>query len=126
MDVNQVRFGNYSIGNSQGGAPKRSEEEAKETQEQPQYVMAQNFDVDDYYSALGMVGMQNMAFVSRTDSIPNPDDYLSQDRINDIEAAMATFENGVDEIANTIEAEFPDMFAPDQRNALAAQIFAAE
>lgn len=126
MDVNQVRFGNYSIGNSQGGAPKKSEKEAKEAQQQPQYVMAQNFDVDDYYSALGMVGMQNMAFVSKTDSIPNPDDYLSQDRISDIEAAMAVFENGVDEIANTIDAEFPNMFAPDQRNALAAQIFAAE
>ena len=30
MDVNQVRFGNYSIGNPQGGSPKKSEEKPNE------------------------------------------------------------------------------------------------
>ena len=126
MDVNQVRFGSYSIGNPQGGAPKKSEGKAEETQTQNPQANPQSFDVESYYNALGMVGMQNLAFVSKADKIPNPSDYLSEERISDIEASMVAFESGVDEIANTIEAEFPGMFAADQKNALAAEIFAAE
>lgn len=124
--VSNVRIGNYSIGNPQGGSTNRNEADASNTQTQNQQAQPQNFDVESYFSALGMVGAQNMAFISKTDKVPNPSDYLSDERISDIEAAMAEFESGVDEIANTIEAEFPGMFAADQKNALAAEIFAAE
>ena len=93
---------------------------------QNQQAQPQNFDAENYFNALGMVGAQNMAFISKTDKIPNPSDYLSEERISNIEAMMAEFDMGVDEIANTIEAEFPGMFAADQKNALAANIFAAE
>ena len=56
----------------------------------------------------------------------NPNDYLSEERISDIEAMMAEFDNGVNAVANTIEAEFPGMFAQAQKNALAARVFAQE
>ena len=128
MDVNQVRFGNYSIGNPQGGAPKKSEANASETQANPQQQGAQpKFDVDSMFNAMNIMGMHNLSQLNKAEAkMVNPSDYLSQERISDIEAAMAGFESGVESIANTIEAEFPGMFAPDQKNALAAQIFAAE
>ena len=124
--TSNVRIGNYSIGNPQGGATRKSESEAGETQTQNQQAQGQNFDVDNYFSALGMVGAQNMAFISKTDKVPNPSDYLSDERISDIEAMMAEFDSGVESYANTIEAEFPGMFDEASKNALAAQIFAAE
>ena len=124
--INNVRIGNYSIGNPQGGAARKSESEAGETQTQNQQAQSQNFDVDNYFNALGMVGAQNMAFISKTDKVPNPSDYLSDERISDIEAMMAEFDFGVESYANTIEAEFPGMFDEASKNALAAQIFAAE
>ena len=39
---------------------------------------------------------------------------------------MAEFEAGVDEIALSIEEEFPGMFSQEYKNALAAGIFAQE
>ena len=128
MDVNQVRFGNYSIGNPQGGAPKKSEANASETQTQSQQNQgAQKFSVEEMFNAMNIAGMQNMVHINRAEAkAVNPADYLDERRISDIEAMMAEFESGVGEIANTIEAEFPGMFAQDQKNALAAEIFAAE
>lgn len=127
MDINQVKFGSYSIGNPQGGMAKKSEANASETQTQNSQPQSKQLSADEMFNALNIAGMQNMAQVNRTGSkMVNPSDYLSEDRISDIEAMMAGFEAGVDQIANTIEGEFPGMFAADQRYALAANIFAAE
>ena len=127
MDINQVKFGSYTIGNPKGGAAKKSESEASETQTQNQHSDAKQVNPEAMFNALNIAGMQNMIQINKPGiKEVNPADYLSQDRISDIEAMMAGFEAGVDEIANTIEIEFPGMFAPDQRNALAASIYAAE
>ncbi|MBR5303220.1 MAG: hypothetical protein IKU37_00145 [Candidatus Gastranaerophilales bacterium] len=127
MDVNQVRFGNYSIGNPQNGTPKKNEEKASETQTQNQQQTLSSLNPNEVMNALGLAGMQNLAFISKSEAKEvNPTDYLDEGRISDIEAMMAEFEAGVGQVAQTIEAEFPDMFAPDQLNALAAKVFAAE
>ena len=130
MDVNQVKFGNYSIGSSSSGAANNSKENASEAQTQNAQAQAQGINAssaDSILNALGIAGMQNLAFINKTEpQAPNPADYLDENRISDIEAAMAEFESGVDNIANVLDAEFPGMFADDQKLALAAQIFAAE
>ena len=124
--TSNVRIGNYSVGTPQSGTPKNNKKEADNTQNQNTQAQMQNFDVEGFFKASSALGMQNMAFVSKTDKIPNPSDYLSDERISDIEAMMAGFETGVESYANTIEAEFPGMFDEASKNALAAQIFAAE
>ena len=128
MDINQVKFGNYSIGNPKGGSSKKSEEKASETQTQKQPKQVGNFkNPDDFMKALDVAGMQNIAFIARPSvEPPNPIEFLGEKRISDIEAMMAEFDAGVGLVAQAIEAEFPGMLAPDQINALAAKIFAAE
>lgn len=128
MDVNQVRFGNYSIGgNAQGRAAKRSEQSASEAQTQAQSSDAKKSNADDVLKAMNFAGMQNMAQISFNEAREvNPADYLDEKRISDIEAMMAEFELGVEQTANTIEAEFPGVFSDASRLALAANIFAAE
>ena len=127
MDVNQVRFGNYSIGNPQNGTPKKNEEKASETQTQNQQQTLSSLNPNEVMNALGLAGMQNLAFISKSEAKEvNPMDYLDEGRISDIEAMMAEFETGVNNTANVIEGEFPGMFTEEQKNALAAQIFAAE
>lgn len=126
--VSNVMIGNYTIGNPQGGATNRNEADASNAQTQNQQTqLAQSTNGEAFAvesKSSDAFGRMLLNF-NKTQTI-NPSDYLSQDRINDIEAAMAEFESGVDEIANTIEAEFPEMFATDQKNALAAEIYAAE
>ena len=127
MDVNQVRFGNYSIGNPSGGAAKRSEKQDDEKVLNFEAPKTQNVDADDIFAALGLAALQNKAQIGNVEKKEvNPLEYLSQDRIADIEAAMAEFENGVNTVANALDAEFPGAFAPDQRNALAASIYARD
>ena len=126
MDVNQVRFGSYSIGNPQGGSTQKSEEKASEAQTQNAQI-ASFSSADDVMEALGIAGMQNLVFVSKTDSKEvNPADYLDEKRISDIEAMMAEFDSGVSQIAEIIGTEFSGKLDPAQTYALAAQIYAAE
>ena len=129
MEINQVKFGNYSIGTSQSGAKKNENREANDTQQNvnQQAFQANNFDVEAMFSAMNIAGLQNKAQINKAETkAVNPSDYLSEDRISDIEAMMAEFDSGVNEIANTIEAEFPGVFADDKKYALAANIFAQE
>ena len=128
MDVNQVRFGNYSLGASQSGLSSAKNEVASEAQTQNQQMQTSApSNPNGILSALDIAGMQNLAFVSKAEAkTPNPADFLDEGRIADIEAMMAEFESGVGQVAQTIEAEFPGMFSPDQLNALAAEVFAAE
>ena len=128
MDVNQVRFGSYSIGNPQNGSLRGKNKDAGETQQkqnlQPQ---AQTLSAEEMFNALSIMGAQNKASINKVDAVAiNPSDYLSDARMGEIEAMMAEFENGVNEVAEVIEQEFPGLFAADKKNALAAAIFAKE
>ena len=129
MEINQVKFGNYSIGTSQSGAKKNEKKEANNTQQNvnQQAAQAKSFDVEAMFNAMNIAGLQNKAQINKTEAkAVNPSDYLSEDRISDIEAMMAEFDSGVNDIANTIEAEFPNVFAQDKKFALAAKVFAQE
>ncbi len=127
-EVNNVRFGNYSIGNSQQGSQKKANEgQVGQESAQPQNQTQSTFDPNSVMSALGNMGAYNLISINKAEAqAVNPADYLSEERMSDIEAMMAEFETGVDAIGNQIEAEFPGMFSVANRNALAAEIFAAE
>ena len=76
---------------------------------------------------MNIAGLQNKAQIAHPEKKEvNPSDYLTEDRISDIEAMMGKFEDGVGKIADAIEAELPGFFAQDTKNALAAKIFAQE
>lgn len=132
MDVNQVRFGEYYIGTSNGRNANRERKAEKEEQAQ-NYVQYQNNNDNDrtLIDSLTASGNQNIAFISIATSeealIANAIKNLGQERADAIEKAMmAEFDNGVNQVADIIEAEFPNMFAPDVKNSMAARIFAAE
>lgn len=126
MDINQVKFGSYSIGNSRTGA-KEGKKEAQEAK-QPQVVneATNQVSADKVYEALNFQGLQNLAQINVAKKEVNPEQYLTEDRIKDIEAMMGKFDDGVNKVANTIDAEFPGFFEEDAKLALAAQIFAQE
>ena len=127
MDINQVRFGNYSLGNPKTASQKnegKAEEKAKNAVNEGE---TQKFDVENLFNAMNIAGLQNKAQIEKASKKEvNPADYLSESRVSDIEAMMGKFENGVNEIANAIEVEFPQTFSQAQKNALAARIFAQE
>ena len=127
-EVNNVRFGNYSIGNSQSGNAKGSEGQADaSTADLAQQQTQSSYDPSNVLAAMGNMGAYNMISINKPEAqVVNPSDYLDDGRISDIEAMMAEFEAGVNDIALTIEEEFPDMFSEEQKNALAAGIFAQE
>lgn len=127
MDVNQVRFGNYSIGNPRANAQKKeAKKEEAVLQQTPQNQESKN--PDEVLNALNITGMQNAAQInlSNASEIPDVSKYLSDERIADIEAMMAEFESGVDGAKQVISGEFPGMFSEAQTNALAAAAFARE
>lgn len=127
MSVNRVNLGSQSIANSSYYQTEKSKQEASETQQNvsAQAQNLQNFDENDFYNALSFISQQNMVQINHSKPV-NPSDYLSEERISDIEAMMAEFDSGVSGIANTIEAEFPEVFDEAAKNALAAKIFAQE
>ncbi len=126
QEVNNVRFGNYSIGNSQSGKPKAKEGEVNQgstsvAQEQTQ----SKFNPDGVMNALGAMGAYNLISINKADTQAiNPSDYLDEGRISDIEAMMAEFEAGVNEYAVVLEEEFSGALTQPQINALAAQMYA--
>ena len=126
MDIQQVRFGNYSIGNPKGNVGAKQKQANEKTQANNNNETPKTVDADKFFEALNMQGVQNKMQVSVTKTEVNPLEHLSQERINDIEAMMAEFENGVEQTANLIEGEFPGLFANDKKYALAAQVFAKE
>ena len=144
MDVNNVRFGNYSIGNSNArqlkGEQKPAEEKSAETK-QNQNVFINPDKAMDVLAAQGMMNMAQIELVSKNEEKPfNPStflkdaeevlgykvsDYISEDRMVDIEAAMGrNFNSGVDKVADIVGNEVP--LSQANRLALAAHIFAEE
>ncbi len=127
MDVNQVRFGNYTIANSQAQLTKKEDAKKENVkQETSNPSIESKVSAEDIYNAMDITAAQNKAQISVAKKEVNPLEHLSQDRINDIEAMMAEFENGVNKTADIIEQEFPGLFPNDARLALASKVFAQE
>ena len=125
MDVNQVRFGNFSTGNSYAKQAKEEKPEENKAEEIRKESIS-TFNPENVLGAMDAQGLQNLAQVNMVSKKEvNPADYLTEDRIADIEAMMVKFEDGVNLTANILEEDFP-MMSPDNRLALAAHIFAAE
>ena len=126
MEINQVRFGNYTIGNSAPRNQNREQQPAEETAVQVSGENTKSVDRDDLLNAMDLVGLQNKPQVGSAGvKDVNPADFLSGDRISDIEAMMAEFESGVGAIEQVIMEEFPELSEAETK-ALAARIFAQE
>ena len=130
MEIGKVKFGEYSVGNGQVGSGKKGEEKQEvQTNAQVQSEKAKTVKAEDVYNALGALGTQNMAFITKNAGVGDVEaatKLLGEERTSDIEAMMAEFENGVNDIANIIDDEFGDIFSEPEKNALAARIFAKE
>ena len=124
MDVNQVRFGMNSVGanaTSTKGKDAKAEEKAND---EVKTSVAKEASPESVMSALSAMGSQNLAFVSVAPKKEvNPADYISPERASDIEAMMANFEVGVNEIVFALEDEFSGMLSDESKYALAASIF---
>ena len=125
MDINKVVFGNFGLSAQKNNAKKsEAKEEAVKANVGGE---AKNLDAEAVFNALNIAGLQNKAQIAKAEKKEiNPADYLTQDRIADIEAMMGKFEDGVGVVADAIENEFPGFFAADAKNALAAKLYAAE
>ncbi len=125
MDVNQVKFGNYAIGNGNSGAKKREGNEEETAQVIEAAQTQKTVDANSVFEAMAAQGMQNKAqinFASKKEL--DPVAFLGEERVADIEAMMARFEDGVKNVSSTIEGEFPGAFTEADKNALAAHIYA--
>ena len=125
--INNVRIGNSQTGSTHARNAKTSEEQVNQNLAQNlEQQTKSTYNPDSILTAMGYEGAYNMMQINKSNSLNNvnPSDYLSEERISDIEAMMAEFETGVNNTANVIEGEFPGMFTEEQKNALAAQIFA--
>ena len=126
MNINQVRFG-YAISNAKVDTNKTDKNDKQEKNVAEQQTTKSVYSADNVLSALNLAGVVNQVAINKAGAKEvNPSDYLSNDRINDIEAAMAEFENGVGNIADIIDDEFGDFFSEAQKNALAASIYSQE
>ena len=123
MEVNQVRFGNYTIGNSTQEKSKKKQQEATENAETKQPESNKSVNREDVLSEMDFIALQNKPKVSSSATKDvNPSEFLDEGRISDIEAMMQEFENGVNAAAEVIGEEFPDM-SEANKNALAARLF---
>ena len=126
MDVNKVTFGDFSIGSK--GASTRRNEERKEEQNIPvSGENVQNVDAEKLLSAMNIAAMQNLAQVSKSERKEiNPADYLSAERIADIEAMMGGFDDGVNKAAQAVRQELPAGVSEKTVYELAARMYAAQ
>ena len=124
MEIGQVKFGNYTIGNPNQRANQGNKEPEEKKEPQVQGAEVKSVNRDDLLNAMNMVGMQNMSQISpKSPDEINPQEFLDEGRIGDIEAMMMEFESGVNRVAEAIGNEFPEL-SEETRNALAARIFA--
>ena len=125
-NTGKVLFGNFTIGAKASGAKKEGiKDNASEAKVSSEAKNA-NINPESVLDTLDIQGAYNRAQVVKTEKKEvNPADYLSEERISDIEAMMDKFENGVQFMADNIKAEFPSL-SDDSAYALAAKMFAAE
>lgn len=110
--------------------PKKSVNEdikEKEEQKQPENTQKQ-VEPDKILEAMNYSGVLNL--VNTKVPVINPKDYLSEDRINDIENSMKNFQIGVDENLKALNDEFGELpefktLNEADKLAMAAQAFAS-
>ena len=125
MDINQVRFGGFSVSNFNTRQAKEEKSEESKAEELRKESIS-TFNPEKMLGAMEVRGLQNLAQVNIVSKKEvDPAEFLTEDRIADIEAMMGEFEIGVGKIADVLEEELP-MLSADNRLAFAAHIFAAE
>lgn len=89
-----------------GKAVKEEKNEKKAEEKQPQLTdkKPETKNPDAIFDAMQLSAMQNKAIAFG--KFVNPKDYLSEDRIKDIEASMGSFEKGTQEAKAVMDTEF--------------------
>lgn len=115
----------------QSGLVKKGKDEKKAEEKQPQAPQVNNEakDPDAIFKAMQMSAMQNKAIAFG--KFVNPKDYLSEDRIKDIEASMGVFEGAAEKTKTMMDDEFKGVSAYEnlsdaQKLAMAASMQVAE
>ena len=132
MDINQVRFGNYTIGNSQANLGKKEETKKGDVEQKAQNNDLPKISADDFYNAMNIAGLQNKAQISIVKKDLSTQEginaliakYSTPEQVKNIEAMMNRFNSGVEKTADVIDAEFKGIFKPADKYALAAKVFA--
>lgn len=124
MEVNQVRFGNYTIGNSGARNAKQQEKPAEDIVMLSSGEKTETVSGEKVLEAMNAISFQNKSQINTVGNKEvNPSNFLSEKRIEEIEAMMKGFENGVNQVKDVLAEEFPEM-SESNKNALAARIFA--
>lgn len=134
MDINQVRFGNYTIGNSQANLGKKEETKKGDVEQNAQTNNLPKISADDFYSAMNIAGLQNKAQINVAKKDLSTQEgvdaliakYSTPEQIKNIEAMMNRFDSGVEKTADVIDQEFGGIFKPADKFALAAKVFASQ
>lgn len=95
----------------QNKAVKKEQEEKKAEEKQPQThaPKTEAKNPDAIFEAMQLSAMQNKAIAFG--KFVNPKEYLSEERIADIEASMGSFENGVQKTKDAFDKEFENVGA---------------
>ena len=124
--MSEVHFnglsGNYNYYQSDDSKKKAEE---KNIQQASSAQEAKSADPNKVLDALSFIGAQNFVKVAEKTPV-NPSDFLSDDRIKNIEDSMKLFEEGTEKYADVIKAEFGNVFSEDTVYALAANAFALD
>ncbi len=112
-------YGYYLNDESKAAPEEKAEQQASVAPE------TKSADPSKVLDALSFMGAQNLVNVSGKSPV-NPADFLSSDRISDIESSMIDFEDGTEEYAQAIKSEFGNMFSEETIYALAAEAFALD
>ena len=127
--INNVGWSQTAVGGnyvqSQTAAGKDATAEAQTSGAQQN--LESTYNPENVLTAMQTLGAYNLVNVNKTDaSAVDPTKYLSEERIADIEAMMAEFDDGVEELAVIIDEELPDDVSQATINALAASLYAQE
>ncbi|MBE7705911.1 MAG: hypothetical protein E7Z91_01510 [Cyanobacteria bacterium SIG30] len=104
MSMNDVSKISFSVLNNTKLPQKDVEEKEAKKETLESKAQTAHKDPDSILDALAMSGSQNKLMLG-LNSI-NPADYLTPERIKDIETSMGIFEAGVQKNLNAINAEF--------------------
>ena len=101
--MNIDRLTAYSLGVTQGTKGASQSEVESKKDDNKQSAQYKQKDPQAILNSLDLLGKQNM--VNMTQAI-KPEDYLSPERIAEIQASMGVFEYGVEAQAELLEQEF--------------------
>ena len=128
-EVNRIGWANTAIGNGLFANNSKTKPEAEAEKQSTAFNQNLNSTVspEDVLSAMQNLGAYNFINVNKTEAQTiDPTKYLSEERIAEIEAMMAEFDSGVEEVAAIIGKELPEDVSQATKNALAASIYAQE